>query len=290
MFSNFRIQNMKNFSKLFALALIASSLASCLRDDEVEDQVYGMIDLNANKIIEIAPATPLLLPYSDKEQVIDFLTVNLAAEEVAQEDITVQLGLSNSQQIIDNYNTKVKAADDPTVIDYPSNLYSFVGSGLKLTIPKGSRSATVQIRMKSSDLNADNTYGAGFRILSVDKPGYIISGNFGDRVAVIGAQNKYHGTYTHTYTSSLGNGTNEVKLITLGANAVTLSPGLIGVYSNAVTLKIDPVTNKVTVITTTLLPTATNPVSNYDPATGTIYIKWTSNGGARNFEETFVKK
>lgn len=281
---------MKKFSKLFAWAILAASLTSCLNDEEVEDQVYGMIDLNANKIIEIMPVTPILLPYSQQEQVVDFVTVNLAAEQVAQEDITVQLGIDNSLEIIDNYNRNVKAAASPTVIQYPSNLYSFVGSGLKVTIPKGSRSATVQIRMKSSDLNADNTYGVGFRILSVDKPGYVISGNFADRVAIIGAQNKYHGTYTHTYTSSLGNGQNEVKLLTLGANAVTLSPGLIGVYSNAVTLRIDPVTNKVTVEMTTLLPIATNPVSNYDPATGTIYVKWTSNGGVRNFEETFVKK
>ncbi|RNI32897.1 DUF1735 domain-containing protein [Rufibacter immobilis] len=280
---------MKKFTKFLPMAFLAMSLSSCLNDEMIEDQKYGMIDLNTKKIIELPAVSAQLLPYSEQAEVIDFLTVNLAAEEVAQEDITVQLGISNSQQIIDNHN-KNKPATDPTVTQLPNNFYSFEGTGLTVTIPKGSRSAVVKIRLKSSDLNADFTYGLGFNIVSVDKPGYIISGNFGNRLAIVGAQNQYHGAYTHTYTSSLGNGTNTVNMITLGANAVTLSPGLLGVYSNAVTLNIDPITHKVTVSMTTLLPIATDPSSHYDPATKTFHLKWTSNGGARTFEETFVKK
>ncbi|MGE8422876.1 MAG: DUF7015 domain-containing protein [Sphingobacterium siyangense] len=33
---------------------------------------------------------------------------------------------------------------------------------------------------------------------------------------------------------------------------------------------------------------ATKPTSKYDPATKTLTVNWTSNGGGRTFEEKFV--
>ncbi|WP_181163666.1 DUF1735 domain-containing protein [Pontibacter mangrovi] len=277
------------FTKIFALALLAVGLTSCLEDQNIEDMEYGMKGVESKKIIELTPNPAFLLPYSEEEQTVDFVAVRLAAKDPAPEDIVVQLSIDRSEELIAEYNEN-KSASAPTVVEYPAELYTFEGSGLTVTIPKGSREAIVPIRMKSSDLNADLTYGVGFEIVSVNKEGYTISGNFGDQVVRIGAQNKYHGTYTHTYDSSLGSGENDVQLITLGANAVTLSPGLLGVYSNAVTLTIDPATYKVTVSMTSLLPIETDPESYYDPETETFHLKWTSNGGKRYFEETFTKK
>ncbi|RZL54284.1 MAG: hypothetical protein EOO93_20195 [Pedobacter sp.] len=59
-------------------------------------------------------------------------------------------------------------------------------------------------------------------------------------------------------------------------------------YSNIITYNIDPVTNKVTVVSViaTIGTPITDPVSNYNPSTKVMYVKWTA--GARSFEETYT--
>ena len=38
---------------IMSLALISAGFTSCLNDEMIEDQKYGLINLNANKIIEL---------------------------------------------------------------------------------------------------------------------------------------------------------------------------------------------------------------------------------------------
>lgn len=144
----------------------------------------------------------------------------------------------------------------------------------------------IPVKIKSNQFDFAKAYAIPLRIQSASSGN--ISANFGRVLFTVGGKNVWHGTYRHTYKSTLGNGTNTVRLETVDATTVKFVPSLIGVYSNYQALQIDPATNKVTVIMTTPLPIATDPVSNYNPATKTFYLKWTSNGGARQFEETLV--
>ena len=128
----------------------------------------------------------------------------------------------------------------------------------------------------------------GFKIQSVTGTDAPISGNFSTIVVNIGAKNEWDGEYKYTSVTSLGNANNETAYMwTAGKTKVEMY--LINYYSNRVWFEVDPATNKVTVSMSTLLPIATDPSSHWDPATKTFHVKWTSNGGARTFNETYVK-
>lgn len=190
---------MKIFSKISVLAFAALGLSSCLEDPNIEDQKYGMINLDANKIIELPnPLQSHALPLDNKEVTVDFLTVHLAANQVAAEDIKVTLTMDGSKPSIDAYNEE----HDTEYVGFPQNLYSFP-NGLVVTIPKGSRDGVLQIKTNASKYDPASTYALKFAIANVDKPGYIVSGNFQNSVVAISAKNKYDGNYEVVATAPM---------------------------------------------------------------------------------------
>ncbi|WP_299825818.1 DUF1735 domain-containing protein [uncultured Pontibacter sp.] len=273
---------MKALNKIYAIALLALGLTSCLQDKEIEDQKYGMIDLNAKRIIELpansSHTSTFALAYEDKETVLDFVTVRLAAEQVAAEDITVKLSLASSQAIIDAYNE----AEEAELVEYPSSLYELQGSGLSVTIPKGSRTGVLKLAMNPVDLDPSTTYALGFTIESVDKSGYTISGNFDNLLVTIGAKNAYDAVYRiNPETSSIvdANGLytddypRDISLSTRTANSVVYYDESYA-YNNLIVNSI---------ATGGAANSGIRPIYTFDPATGNLVSVTDFNDGTRVF-------
>jgi len=285
---------MKKFTKYFVLALFGFGLTSCLEDENVEEQRYGMINLDANKIIELPTATrSLALDYSATPVIIDYATVHLAASEPAEEDIQVTLVLDP---------TKVPS----TNVVLPTSMYT-LPSGLVVTIPKGSRDGILKLSVNPSELDASKVYALGLSIASVDKPGYIISGNYNSLVSRVNAKNTYDGIYasvagnvqrytnpTTPTTDALNGsmaGNPDVQLVTINANTVEIvnlnwarGGGGIGGIDN-LRATVDPATNQVTMsaLGNATLSNIAGAVNMYDPATKTFTLNfaWNPTGAKR---------
>jgi Domain of unknown function (DUF1735) len=301
--TNHKKINMNNISKLFVLAFATLGLSSCLEDQFIEDQKYGMINLDAHKIIELPSAVNVLaLPLEDKTTSVNFVTVHLAANEVAAEDIKVTLDMSKSAQMVADYNEE----HETEYVDFPASLYS-LSEGLVVTIPKGSRDGVLKLSTNASKFDPALSYALGFSVASVDKPGYTISGNFKNSVVAISAKNKYDGVYTYRASMTGSdrptiNATGQewewatpVHLVTRGENVVNLfdaeyyqdyilpiqtnTGGRSGFGSTNLRLTFDGTTNKITDISNAfpnpangrafeIDPTGQN---YFDPATHDVY-------------------
>ena len=186
---------MKAIKNILGAAAVAVAFSSCLKDKKIDDQEYGMINHDKQKIVELAaPPTHVLsnaMDYVNQNVTVDLATVNIAADQAATEDVVVTLTLANSNSMIADYNT----ANSASVIPLPANFYTVQGSGLVVTVPKGSRMAAVQAVINSINFDPSTTYGLGFTIASVDKQGYTISGTFQKVLVLFSAKNRYDGHY-----------------------------------------------------------------------------------------------
>jgi hypothetical protein len=172
---------------IMSLALISAGFTSCLNDEMIEDQKYGLINLNANKIIELPSdashtVSKTLLPSGVVDVTIG--EVRLAAETPATEDVVVSLSTAKSAEL--NTGKAIFPLDKVTV---PATI----------TIPKGQRSAPLVVKVDTDALLADPQYIA-ISVTAIDKPGYIISGNFGDLKVNFKVKHKYEGRYVLTGT------------------------------------------------------------------------------------------
>jgi hypothetical protein len=178
----------KTYALVMSALFVSVGLTSCLNDNSIDDQEYGLIDLNANKIIEI-PADAshekglVLLPEGIKEITIG--EVRLAAENAASEDIVVSLTTAKSAEIIGS--------------EHPLFPLTGITVPATVTIPKGERSVPLVVKINTSLLESDPQYLA-ISIASVDKQGYIISGNFDVLKVNLKVKHKYEGRYVLTGT------------------------------------------------------------------------------------------
>lgn len=270
---------MKKFSKLYFLAFLGLGLTSCLEDENIEDQKYGMINVEANKIVEIPSATKnFSLLIEDKTTTLEAINVHLAANEVAAEDIKVTLAL------------------DPAST-YPTSKYT-LPDGLVVTIPKGSRDGVLKVNMNPKDLDPSTPYTLIYSIASVDKPGYIISGNYAKRTVKVAARNAYEGTYTakgvFIHPSA---GPRDIdqdkKLTTINATTSRIEIGDLGAANYYMYVQVNA-DNTVTLLpdasaaTQDIFPIGAN---TYDPATKTFTLNYAySSGAPRKISETVARK
>jgi hypothetical protein len=186
---------MKALKNILGAAAVAVAFSSCLKDKKIDDQEYGMVNYDKNKIVELAaPPTHVIanaMDYVNQNVTVDLATVNIAADQPASEDVVVTTTLANSNSMIADYNT----ANGTAVVPLPANFYTLQGSGLTVTVPKGSRMAAVQAVINSINFDPSTTYGLGFTIASVDKQGYTISGSFSKVLVLFSAKNRYDGHY-----------------------------------------------------------------------------------------------
>ncbi len=175
----------KIFGFIAFFLVLSVGLFSCLTDEKVENQEYGIINLTANKIIELpSDASHIVSKTLLPEGVVDVNLgeVRLAAEGVASEDIVVTLTTSKS------------AAMNPGQLLFPLDKVVVPST---LTIPKGQRSVPLVAKVNTGFLIPDPQY-MSISIASVDKQGYIISGNYGNINVNFKLRHRYEGKYVLT--------------------------------------------------------------------------------------------
>ena len=278
---------MKLSIKLTAILTLFMSLGmvSCLKDNDFED---GLIQSthggNQPKMVEVkltASSANQFLTLTFDNSSID-TTFNLIPVHLsngpATEDVQVTLVQKNS--LVTDYNT----ANDTEYKIPTGSMFTLVNAGGVVTIPRGSQTAYLQVRLKPSAFLGDS-WALGYEISAVDKPGYTISGNLKSGIVAIGVKNDYEGDYLTTgffehptaprdidqeeYLSTVGprsvsktlgdlTGTNIV--ITINAdNSVTIGPGsgTSGTTASVAAMSGDATYN-----------------NRYDPATQTFWLKY----------------
>jgi hypothetical protein len=279
----------KNIFRILSLLLAVSFLTSCLKDDRLvldPEKGNNVIEFaNPTQIATIGSVYPLyVMSYDLNPTVTVPITLSYSGPESgAPQDITVNFGVGTEADVT-AYNTD----QDEHFTFMPAEDYT-LGS-TSAVIKKGQSKATFNITFKLESFDLSESLVLPLVITSSSSG--IISGNFNKILLNVGAKNRIDGLYsykTSATTSLVPNADfSGVPLVTAGARTVTTN--LLDTYANIVTYDIDPVTNKVTVVSVVnpLGVIATDPISNYNPATKVMYVKWTSNGGARTFEETFT--
>lgn len=278
---------------LASLILIAAlaGLSGCVKDKGFEDNVYGLnkpdaspvgigFPESANKInvtaIESA-ATPTILKVA---------LVNLLSDVPAEQDISVILVQDTS--IAGQYNR------DPATVNPVQEfaIGSEITTSLKVTIPKGQRTAFLDVTIpNSTSLDLTKTYALGLKIQSVSNG--TIAANLQKVLIGVAIKNPYDGIYenrSYTLRSGDPNRTGfaapyEIGLATSGAYSLQ-SDALhkwadgSGIGITFPIFTIDPATNDVTVTASGFtIGNAPGYISRYDPANKTIYAAFTWGAG-----------
>ena len=282
---------MKKIIKYITIALILPLITtSCLKDNELigpdadgaVDNVieFGNLAAPASDVTSSIPLYALSFDM-DPDGVLN-LVLKCVGAKPATTDIKVNISIDNS--LLTKYNEE----NETKYVALPTSQYSLPSS--EVTIKSGEREAIIPLNLKPSLFTFEKDYALGFKIASVSSG--VISGNFGQIVTAISGKNPYDGSFNYTtssITSLVPNANKSVKLVTVGANRVKLSPGLLGTYSNEVYYNIDPATNHVTVECPSLgVQTPQDTRSKWDPATKTMTVYWKQGNGGRTFEEVFT--
>lgn len=274
---------MKNIFKLLIVFITSTALVSCLKDDQYAlDPASG-----TNNVVEFYNVTAPFSAYTAKY--VEYIPKTF--ENVPTDEFMIGVNWAGAEDfapvdIVVNIAPAPEVAAEAGYDQLDASLYSMPTT---LTIKKGEKFALVPISVKPSSFDGDLANAIAVKITSTSHG--VISGNVGAVIFSLPVKNPWDGKYTYSSAASqtlLPNHTANIELRTINATRVRMAPGLAGYYSNQVDLVVDRATNQVTVEMTTLLPIETDPSSHYDPATKTFHLKWTSNGGARYFEETLV--
>ena len=272
---------MKSYFKIpiLSLSVLALFLTSCLKDEEFEDgEIQSVSSQGTQKVVEISlTATntsnflPLALNLKNGDTTFNLVPVTLASDKPATEDIKVTLvlnaGLIGEANTANGVNNEAAPAGVYTIINPAANS----GPGYVVTIPKGSNTGYLQIKINPNNF-LGQAYALGFQISKIEPAGYIISTNLGSGVVGIGIKNKYDGVYEIDENSTLVDIVSpalssvpgdpypfEVHLITISATKnVMFVPGLgyghliagnsyYGEFSPI--FEFDPATNKVVGVT-----------------------------------------
>ena len=225
-----------------------------------------------------------------------FFYVNYAAADANPTDITVTLSVDLT--VLERYNV---AHPSDSLTQVPSSAYTMP---LTVTIPAGQRKVQIPVKFVSTLLNPDVSYGLPVTI--TDGAGVIISKNFASVVVKVAVKNKYDGVYTMTGNVVRENdntGLNgpivegvTTNLVTDGANANGFTQywanggGIAGI--DGTTLRVDPVTNKVTVFSKTNAALVNLPGfdNHYDPATRTFFLSFYWGNGPTHRAATVTLK
>lgn len=281
---------MKKYSIL--LFTIPFLFTSCIKDDLVKLTDQGSTFLVA------AGGTEKELFYNafTDTRKIPLFDIHRNVPSNAVLNTTTTVTLTAARDVLEAYN----AAHDTDYEWLPSGIFTFAdvpgvsvsGDQITLNYAAGDFAKEIAVNLDGSKWDLAHKYAMAYRI---SNPGNAkISDGNDVFITFISAKNIYDGVYRYQTSSNntlLPDQDTEVQLLTVSPTKVKLYPGLLGYYSNEVWYIVDPATNQVTVEMNTLLPIATDPSSKYDPETKTFTLTWTSNAGARVFEETltFIK-
>ena len=293
-------------------ALLVVMVVGCLKDEDFEDQQYGL-------------QVPAVNGVSFPEKLQSPVTKGIVAQSSPQ-DVTGPLLSLNVAEAPSSPVTITLATDDALVTAEGLELMpagSYTINSLNVTIPAGEITSDA-LKITVPDANAlDPTkkYGIGFKITSVDQ-GYTIAKNLSTMVIAFAIKNQYEGTYSvagYLYHPSAPRNievdNQEKEILTVNATTSLVDLGDLGSAGYKAWLQVDPATNAVTV---TAAPGAAGapytmfsaglPTSNpgytaawtgsaecnntYDPATKTFKLRYGYLGGTgwRVTEEILTRK
>lgn len=310
---------MKKILHMIGVVALGSLLSSCL-----DDKTQALDPSLSTNVVEFKNPAGFSSPFGSKyalyTQAFDVapensypITVSYSGAQVAPEDITVTIGVDAAALTQYNGERAAEAAKAggaaPTPYDLiPPTLYTLPAT---VVIPKGQRTATVDLKFKSVNFDFTKLYALPVQIRSISSG--TISGNFGTILINVNAKNKYDGVYSSKGTmvdvtnanfkhiTQLAGETLEYTLETVSATKCVVIDREYGVNAPAhifytgtgasffgnfgAILEFDPTTNKVIGVTNfygqpgpapalrsgVLDPTGVN---TYNPTTKTIRVKY----------------
>jgi hypothetical protein len=185
----------KSIFHLFCFAAAGMVFTSCLKDKNVENEVYGIIYKENNVVMIPGPPDDAVIVNLElnvaDDTTFNIINVQFAGGDVAKEDINVTIALNPA--LVTSYNAVNGTTYDPNM---PSTAYT-LGSGastISVKIPKGGKSVGLPIKLKPSVVATGN-YAFGFTISAVDKQGVLISSNAKNAIIALGAKNEFDGIY-----------------------------------------------------------------------------------------------
>ncbi|WP_257667698.1 DUF7015 domain-containing protein [Parapedobacter tibetensis] len=273
---------MKKITNIIAVIIFMGVFSACLKDDN-----YALDPSGSQNVVEFLNLTTPISAYNDKY--VEYIPLTL--ENVPESEFTAGINYAGPenvapQDIVVELAAAPEVAEEAGYDPLDPSLYVLPTS---ITIKRGEKTARFQVKVRPSSFDGNLSNALAIAITSTSYG--VISGNVGKVIFSLPVKNIYDGVYryrTSANTALLPNRDVEVELRTISPTRSRLGPGLLGFYSNQVDYIVDPETNLVTVEMITLLPIATFPESKYDPETKTFTLRWTSNGGARLFEETLT--
>jgi len=180
-----------------AISLLAFSLAGCLKDKDFDNGVIQSFhsETQNQNVVEIGLTGTSTVNFKtlsfdplNVDTSANIIPVVLASPNVASEDVKVTLIPDST--LVSAYNE-----EHGSVYEVPaSSMYSVVDGGV-VTIPKGSRTGFLQIKLTPSAFTG-KTWALGFKIASVDKQNYLVSGNLNTGIIGIVIKSIYDGNYT----------------------------------------------------------------------------------------------
>jgi len=282
----------KNIIKVLSFILLGSTLTSCLKDDSLildPTKTNNVVEFaNPSQIVKVGTIYPLYVLSYDYTSTLTTATVPVTVsysgpEATAPQDITVNIAVGTEDQV-NEYN-EAGYQDDELTFMTPDK-YKLAST--TLVIKKGESKATTTILCDFTKFDLSEQAVLPLNITSASYG--IISANFKTVLLNIGPKNIYDGVYRYQTSAATAlrpnSDSDDAELVTSGPNSV--KGHLLNYYSNEVVYTIDPATNTVITSMTSLLPIGNPGPSTYDPATKSFKLNWTSNGGARKFEETYT--
>jgi hypothetical protein len=320
---------MKKLYVILLLLAMSAVFTSCLKDSNItDDLLYGTYGVDKGpKLVEFpsAPLVNLALPALENDTSFAFTTVRVNSTNPADQDIVFTLAID--PDALQKYNDEKRAEAEENEEDYEDYLIpdpsAYTFESLTVTIPKGERSAPVNITLNPQDY-LEGKWAIPLKIVSVS-PAITLSANYQTLITTIGVKNKYDGVYLlsgyhNRPTLNFPYEDVEMELRTLDANTVACyfvaasslghpigtGPGAISWYGAAISpafvfdLATDKVTNVYNIPGGTLIELYTDAVAEagqtdpamenkYDPETKTLKVSWYYGGNpARAFFDTFV--
>ena len=276
---------MKKILSLLAIIMAVVCLSSCLKDEFVEDQTYGMIDLNTKKIIGFEERSQVNAFTSSNETVTVEIPIRLAAEQVAASDLVLNLSISNDEDLREEYNAEHEAS----IGLFPTNLYTV--DSYEVTIPKGSKTGVFKLQLNPSKLDPTQIFGLGITINSINQDGYIISGNYGSTVALFSVKSIWDGVYKYSIINPAEGNIEEngKRLKTIGTDLLETNL-LFNYYSGYTRYQFN--SENTTIVSMSAFSGSVFPVSNLqvvtvDAENRIFEVKWTVLG--RNVTERYER-
>ncbi len=279
------------FIYTFTLILFSVGVTSCLTDEMIEDQEYGLINLDAKKIIEISTDASHVENIISLDEGLKEFTyeLRLAAEKPASSDIEVKLEVVvDTANIIEAVRNRLAtqypatgedSVPDKDILVYPINSVTLPAS---VIIKKGQRTADLKITIDTHKLKGTAQF-ALVKIKSVENSGYIISGNYSDVLLNMKVMSIYDGNYVcNGYRIRPGNATepvvDEVRHLST-INATTVQDPKFGNYSGY-QVNVEVTSQTIVVGGVTCYKVIATPVDGFGVAVGGMYTTFTGDASS----------